>query len=223
MAQGNLVPTGVGAPGFDPFSILRREVEQLFDGVTRGGALQDAPAATVLAPRINVSENDREITITAELPGMSPEDVSVVIADDMLTIRAEHEEERESDRRNYHLIERRVGVFQRSLRLPFRVDPEQVDARVDNGVLTIKIAKTDATQRSHRIAVGSGGNAGTSGDGDGGAGSSAAMSGSSGTTTGSGAGSSAGTGSGAGSGKGSEGTAGKKDTGSATESSPSHH
>ncbi|HEV7574629.1 MAG TPA: Hsp20/alpha crystallin family protein [Caldimonas sp.] len=222
MAQGNLVPTGVGAPGFDPFSILRREVEQLFDGVSRGGALQDAPAATVVAPRINVSENDREITITAELPGMRPEDVSVVIADDMLTIRAEHEEERESDRRNYHLIERRVGVFQRSLRLPFRIDPEQVDARVDNGVLTIKIAKTDATQRSHRIAVGSGDNAGTRGDGDG-AGSSAALSGSSGTAAGSGAGSSAATGSGTGSGKSSEGTAGKKDSGSASEGSSSHH
>jgi HSP20 family protein len=118
---------------------------------------------------------------------MSPEDVSVVVADDMLTIRAEHEEERESDRRDHHLIERRVGVFQRSLRLPFRVDPKQVDARVDNGMLTIKTAKTDAAQRSHRIAVGSGGNAGTSGDGDRRARSSARMSGSSGTAARSGA------------------------------------
>lgn len=221
MAQGNLVPTGVGAAGFDPFSILRREVEQLFDGVTRGGALQDAPAATVLAPRINVSENEREITVSAELPGMSPEDVSVVVADDMLTIRAEREEERESDRHNYHLVERRFGVFQRSLRLPFRVDPKQVDARVDNGVLTIRIAKTDAAQRSHRIAVGNGGNAGRSGDGS--SSSSAGMSGSSSTGTGSGAGSSAGTGSGAGSGKSSEDVAGKNDTGNASEASSSHH
>jgi hypothetical protein len=66
MAQGNLVPTGVGAPGFDPFSCVARS-RRLFDRVTRGGALQDAPAATILAARINVSENEREIEVSAEL------------------------------------------------------------------------------------------------------------------------------------------------------------
>jgi HSP20 family protein len=162
MAQGQLVPLGVGAQGFDPFAVLRKQVEQLFDGVTRGGAIQERDAATVMPPRINVSEDDREIKISAEMPGVRPQDLTVTVADDMLTIRGEHEQERETDRKNYHVVERRIGVFQRSLRLPFPVDPNQVRASVDHGVLNISIAKTDPKQRSHRIEVSSSGKDGES-------------------------------------------------------------
>jgi HSP20 family protein len=157
MAQGQLVPLGVGAQGFDPFAVLRKQVAQLFDGVSRGGAVQERDAATVMPPRINVSEDDREIKISAEMPGVNPQNVTVTVADDMLTIRGEHEQEHETERKNYHVVERRVGVFQRSLRLPFPVDPNQVRARADHGVLNISIAKTDPKQRSHRIEVSSSG------------------------------------------------------------------
>ena len=162
MAQGQLVPLGAGAQGFDPFAVLRKQVEQLFDGVSRGGAVRERDVATVMPPRINVSEDDREIKISAEMPGVTPQNLTVTVADDMLTIRGEHEQERETDRKNYHVIERRVGVFQRSLRLPFPVDPNQVRASVDNGVLNISIAKTDPKQRSHRIEVSSSGKDGES-------------------------------------------------------------
>jgi HSP20 family protein len=174
MAQGNLTPLGFGAQGFDPFSVLRRELEQLIEGPGRGGA--QGSAGTVLAPRINISEDDGEIRISAEMPGMRPEDVQVTVHDDMLTIRGEQERERETDRRSYHLVERTVGVFQRTLRLPFPVDPGQVQARVNNGVLTLTIPKNDPKRRSQRIEVrggeaegeGSGsGSASTSGGGTG--------------------------------------------------------
>lgn len=153
MAQGHLAPLGFGAQGFDPFSLLRREMEQLFDNASRGGTVQEQGAGTVVAPRMNVGEDEREIKISAEMPGIKPENVSVTVDDDVLTIRGEREVERETERKNYHLIERSVGVFQRSMRLPFTVDPAQVQARVDQGVLTVTIPKTDPKRRTHRIDV----------------------------------------------------------------------
>lgn len=165
MAQANLTPSGFRAQGFDPLSVLRREMEQLFDGVIGGGTAHEGSAGTVVAPRIDVSEEDREIRITAELPGMRPDDVALTIDDDLLTIRAEREQEREAKRRDYHLIERTIGVFQRTLRLPFPVDPGQVQARMDNGVLTISIPKNESRQRSHRVEVRSGEREGGDGQG----------------------------------------------------------
>jgi HSP20 family protein len=95
MAQANLTPMGFGAQGFDPFSVLRREMEQLFDGAIRGASPREPAAGTVVAPRIDISEDDREIKVTAEMPGMRPEDVTLTINDDVLTLRAERERERE--------------------------------------------------------------------------------------------------------------------------------
>ena len=173
MAQGNLTPLGFGAQGFDPFSVLRREIEQLFDGASRGGGVQAPIAGTVVPPRISISEDDREIKISAEMPGMRPEDVTVTVNDDVLTIRGEHESERETERKNYHLVERSIGVLQRSIRLPLPVDPGQVQARVNNGVLSITIPKNDAKRRNQRIEVRSGGDGeASSASNDGGSGSS---------------------------------------------------
>jgi HSP20 family protein len=162
MAQANLTPLGFSTQGLDPFSVLRREIEQLFDGARRSGEVQAPAAGTVVPPRINISEDDREIKITAEMPGVRPEDVTVTVNDDVLMIRAEHERERETERRNYHLVERSIGVFQRSVRLPFSVDPSQVQARVNHGLLSITIPKNDEKRRSQQIEVRSGDDGGAS-------------------------------------------------------------
>ena len=164
MAQGHLSPFGIGSQSSDPFVTLRNEMEQLFDNVLRGPAQSGGNRATVVAPRMDVSEDDNEIRITAEMPGATPDNVTVTIDDDILTIRGEREQERETSRKNYHMVERTVGVFQRSLRLPTPVDPEKVQARFDNGVLNITIPKTAAAQRSKRIEVQGGSRAQTSSD-----------------------------------------------------------
>jgi len=156
MAQGQLSPYGYGSQGGDPFTVLRREMEQLFDSVVRGPSPTLAGGATVVAPRMDISEDDKEIKVVAEMPGASPDNVEVTIDDDVLTIRGERAMEREASRKNYHLIERSVGVFQRSLRLPALVDASQVQARFDNGVLTITIPKSGAHERARRVQVRSG-------------------------------------------------------------------
>jgi len=156
MAQGHLSPYGFGSQSGDPFLMLRREMEQLFDNVVRGPSPASSVGATVVAPRMDISEDDKEIKVVAEMPGATPDKVEVVIDEDVLTIRGEREQERETSRKNYHLIERSVGVFQRSLRLPAPVDANQAQARFDNGVLTVTIPKSGAEERSRRVPIRSG-------------------------------------------------------------------
>ena len=71
---------------------------------------------------MNVSETDKEIRITAELPGVTEQDIEVSLDDDVLTIRGEKKFERKDDKENFHFVERSYGTFQRSLRLPYAVN-----------------------------------------------------------------------------------------------------
>ena len=102
---------------------------------------------------MNVSETENEIRITAELPGVTEQDIDISLDDDVLTIRGEKKFERTDDKENFHFVERSYGTFQRSLRLPFPVDPEQVQASFENGVLTVTVPKTGRQERSRRIQV----------------------------------------------------------------------
>jgi HSP20 family protein len=156
MARGNLLPFGLGSQRSDPFQLLRREMEQLFDNV--GGSQGEASGGSgnIVAPRMDISEDEQAFKVSAELPGARPQDVEVIVEDDVLTIRAERTQERETNRRNYHLVERSVGVFQRSLRLPAPVDAAKVQASFDNGVLTVTIPKDSSQARSRRVQVRSG-------------------------------------------------------------------
>jgi HSP20 family protein len=119
-----------------------------------------------------VRETDKEFRISVELPGVSEDEVEVDLDDDVLTIRAEKKEEREVEKADQHLTERIYGVFQRTLRLPFSVDPETVEARMENGVLQIVIPKGQAQSRNRRVPVAKQGGTASSADrtsGDGGA------------------------------------------------------
>jgi HSP20 family protein len=145
----------------DPFLAFRREMNRVFDDFLSGAGLPslvgNAPRAMGLAeltPQLDVSETDQEVRIAAELPGISEDDVEVEVADDVLTIRGEKSAEREEKERDYHLTERAEGSFARSLVLPFPVDPEQVQARFKDGVLTITIPKPEEMrQKARKIEV----------------------------------------------------------------------
>ena len=153
-------PGGLTERGFggDPFLSLHREMNRLFDDVLRGGAGTSAAAAqggggNVMMPAMDVSETENEIRICAELPGVPEKDVEVTLDDDVLTIRGEKKLERKEEKENYHFVERSFGTFQRSLRLPYPIDPEQVQARFDNGTLTVTLPKTGRQERARRIQV----------------------------------------------------------------------
>jgi len=92
---------------------------------------------------LDVSESDQAYTVRASIPGISPEEMEINVQNNVLTIRGEtkNEEERQGDR--WHLRERRMGQFQRTITLPNNVDPNQVGAVYENGVLTLNLPKTE--------------------------------------------------------------------------------
>jgi HSP20 family protein len=152
------MPTARWSEDTDPFLAMRREMNRLFDDVFGGFGLPTAfgPALRQMpvAPKIDVSETDNEIQVTAEMPGIDQNDVEVLLEDDRLIIRGEKKEEREDKDRNYHLRERVEGAFSRTLPLPYAPDPNQVKAEFKNGVMTITIPKPqEVKQKQHRIEV----------------------------------------------------------------------
>ena len=153
-------PGGLMVGGGDPFLTLHREMNRLFDDALRGSpavAGSQGAQSSLLAPHMDVSETDKEIRIQAELPGVNENDVDVSLNEDVLTIRAEKKQERKEEREGVHVSERSFGTFQRSLRLPFQVDAEQVQARFENGVLHVSLPKTAPQERSRKIQVQAGG------------------------------------------------------------------
>src|SRR3954463_16006768 len=167
MARNPLSPFGFGGVGerglgSDPFLSLHREMNRLFDDVLRGtfgvpSREGQAGRGGTLMPHIDVSETDKELKICAELPGITENDVEVTLNDDVLTIRGEKKFERTNEQENYHFVERSYGTFQRSLRVPYPAEPEQVQARFEHGVLTVTLPKAEQQQRSRRIQVQAGG------------------------------------------------------------------
>jgi HSP20 family protein len=143
-------------PPPDPFAALHRQIDRLFSDAGRGGsALWDAGAVwNGAAPRIDVKDNDKELRITAELPGVSEQDVEVVLQDDLLTIKGEKKAEKKEEKENVYLTERSYGSFSRAIRMPFGADPDKVSAHFAKGVLTVTVPKPAETHRKTRkIAV----------------------------------------------------------------------
>ena len=109
------------------------------------------------APEADVVENDREIRITVELAGMQPDEISIDVENNVLTISGEKREERKEDKDRYHLTARRYGRFSRSFVLPAEVESDRVQARFENGVLTITIPKSEKSRHRHISVEGSSG------------------------------------------------------------------
>jgi HSP20 family protein len=95
-------------------------------------------------PAVNVEEAADALLLTAELPGMREEDVTVDLENNILTIRGEKREERDEEGEEgtkYHVWERRYGSFQRAFTLPQSVEADAIQAQFDNGVLTVRMPK----------------------------------------------------------------------------------
>ena len=120
-----------------------------------GFAVSRAPFstdATEWAPVVEVVESDGEYVLTAELPGMAKEDVTVSIDENVLTIKGEKKLEREEERERWHIREREYGMFERSFTLPQRVLGEKITAKHHDGVLEVHIPK-DPEAKGRRIEI----------------------------------------------------------------------
>ena len=139
-----------------PFLSFYRQANRMFEDVFR--EFDDAREALggIMAPSVDVAENDQEIRIAAELPGVKEDDIEVSVDHDVLTIRGEKRIAHEEGKDTRHISERAYGTFQRSLRLPHAVDPDQVREHFDHGVLTVRLPRTEQDNGRRRIAIESG-------------------------------------------------------------------
>lgn len=148
------------APAAGPwpgFGNLREEMERLFDSFEPRHWFERAPAAfaslggeAMRNPAVDFSENHDGYTVTADLPGMEPDEITVKISNGTLTISGEKSSEETKEEDTYHLRERRWGSFMRSIRLPEDVDRDKIESEFTNGVLTVKMPKSEAALAAER-------------------------------------------------------------------------
>jgi len=147
MTLRSLIPVGgersVTRPSSNPFSALQQEIDRLFDGFSRN--FPGFPAREVM-PSMDLSETDKEIEITAELPGLEEKDIQLNVADNVLTIRGEKKNEREETKKDYHLVERSYGSFTRAIQLPEGVNADGIKAVMSKGVLKVTVPKPAPAQ-----------------------------------------------------------------------------
>jgi HSP20 family protein len=141
--------------GSEGLGSLFREIEKTFDDFSRRSPLAGY-FGDGTAPKIDVSEGKDGLEVTAELPGVEEQDIDVTLSRDVLTIRGEKKSERdEADKdKNWHLVERRYGLFSRSVTLPYEPDSDKVEAKFEKGVLRVRLPKpAEMTKKEKKITI----------------------------------------------------------------------
>lgn len=139
----------------NPFHEFRQEVDRLMENFFGGfdtrhfGRRSDA-----FVPQVDVVDTDKEIKVSAELPGLDEKDIEVSLTREGLTIRGEKKEEKEERGKDYYRSERSYGSFTRTIPLPVEIDAEKVAASFKKGVLTVKLPKTkQAISETKKVAI----------------------------------------------------------------------
>jgi len=120
------------------------EVDRLFDQFfTEPFGSRFAPSWRAAWPSLDISEKDDALIVTAEVPGVDAEDLDISVSGDVLTLSGEKREESEERREGFYHSERRFGAFRRTVPLPTAVDREKITAECRDGVLTIRLPKSE--------------------------------------------------------------------------------
>jgi HSP20 family protein len=138
---------------FRELSAMQDRMDRLFkDAMGRTRVIKEGLEAGVWTPPVDIYETAENLVIKAELPGLSTEDVSVRVDDNVLSIKGERKREVGVESEDYHVIERSYGHFRRSFVLPKNVDQEKVQAKFKDGILFIAIPKFK-TVKPKKIAI----------------------------------------------------------------------
>ena len=138
---------------YNPWSVfdqLQRELNMpmgKFDSEENGNI-----ATANWAPAVDIKEDEKAFMLFADLPGVNPDNIEVTMDKGVLTIKGERQSEKKTEEENYKRVERQYGVFYRRFTLPDSADAEGIEAKSENGVLTITIPKQEVAQ-SRRISV----------------------------------------------------------------------
>ncbi|HOI29759.1 MAG TPA: Hsp20/alpha crystallin family protein [Melioribacteraceae bacterium] len=102
-------------------------------------------------PRIDVSEDEKTYNVIAEIPGIKKENLKITLQDNILTIEGEKKKEEDSKEKNYYRSERIFGSFKRCFTLPSEVDSEKVDAKFEDGVLSVSLKKLEPQPKKEKV------------------------------------------------------------------------
>ena len=137
------------------FSSVQDRLNRLFNASFNEGR-DESLATSSFAPAVDVYEDEHNVTLMIEVPGIDEKDIDVRIENNTLTVHGERKFEKEEKEENYRRVERQYGSFTRSFTLPNTVDHENVGANYDKGVLKIKLAKkAEAKPKQIKVNVGS--------------------------------------------------------------------
>ena len=140
---------------FREFSTLQDRMNRLFRETYSEGQDQSLTAST-FAPAVDVYEDEHNVTLKIEVPGIDEKDIDVRIENNTLTVHGERKIEKEEKEENYRRVERQYGNFTRTFTLPTTVDAEKVSATYDKGVLKVSLPKkAEAKPKQIKVNVGS--------------------------------------------------------------------
>jgi len=141
---------------FREFVTLQDRMNRLFREPYGPEGREESLSTTTFAPPVDVYEDEHNVTLKIEVPGIDEKDIDVRIENNTLTVHGERKFEKEEKEENYRRVERQYGGFTRSFTLPNTVDPDQVHATYDKGVLKISMAKkAEAKPKQIKVNVGS--------------------------------------------------------------------
>ena len=140
---------------WNPFLVLRNEMDKVFDNFFQGFDMEPSGKTPgVFQPKVNVTDGEKEITVSVEVPGMDEKDIELSLTKDALTIKGEKKEEKEEKGKNFHRMERSYGSFSRTLPLPVEINTDKAEADYKKGVLTIVLPKTEkAVKETKKIPI----------------------------------------------------------------------
>lgn len=120
--------------------------EEMQDLISRTFGEGDLFAVERITPSLDLAETDGALEVRMDIPGMEAKDLDIQVNNNLLTVSGEQKEEREEKGKTYHRLERRLGAFSRSVTLPCSVKEDAVDAQYKNGILVIRLPKTEAAK-----------------------------------------------------------------------------
>lgn len=164
MQISDLIPWGrdkekrpASESGSNPLVTLQRDINHVFEDFwnrVENGWNGRSNVVGMFGPSTDVTETDKSVDVSVELPGMTEDDIDISLSSDAMTIRGEKKIEHEEERKGVYMSERSYGSFYRTVPLPAGVDTDKADATFKNGVLTISLPKTaEAQAKIKRIPV----------------------------------------------------------------------
>ena len=129
----------------EPFHALQQQMNRLFTGFFDDLKMESPQG--MMFPRLDIKENDKELILEAEMPGMNEKDIDVTLSNNVLTLRGEKKQEKEEKEGQYYHVERSFGSFHRDIPLPCEIESDKVHASFKNGVLKIRLPKCPEVQK----------------------------------------------------------------------------